>query len=214
MLLGLLGLSAAAALTTPDPARACAPAPPGPVSAGAGDPRPTAPAAGCVTPDSPRSPRGGVDGRLPLPWLVAEPGQPVVADSPATLTGSAVTMTGLRLEGIVDLPIADGTLRTLKFTMEQAVIDDALLRSPGRAGRGTRLATRRLTVQGKVVFYVTRFTGRLHGVEFTLTPDLAYAIPVASTSPVTVTHPAIDLAFVTADVLAAGPRLQLTPGGP
>ena len=45
-------------------------------------------------------------------------------------------MTGLRFEGIVDLPTADGTLKVLKFSMAEAVTDDFMLRG-GRSGGRT-----------------------------------------------------------------------------
>ncbi|RLK08960.1 hypothetical protein DER29_6837 [Micromonospora sp. M71_S20] len=121
-------------------------------------------------------------------------------------------MVGLRFEGIVDLPTADGSLRALKFTMDRAVTDDFLLRSPGPAGRTVRFATDRLTVQGDVAFYATRFVGRLLGIKITLTPDLPFpdGLPITSPVPITFTEPAMELAFVTSDTLTARPALQLT----
>ncbi|RKN37714.1 DUF6114 domain-containing protein [Micromonospora endolithica] len=148
----------------------------------------------------------------PLPRIAADPGQPVVGAVPSKLTGSKVTMTGLRFAGIVDLPTADGTLRVLKFSMRQAVTDDFLLRSPGPSGRTMRFATDRLTVRGDVAFYATRFVGRLLGIKVTLTPDLPLpgGIPITVPFPITFTDPVIDLAFVTSDTLTAKPRLKLT----
>lgn len=211
--LGLLGLAAAAALAAPGPAEACAPAArtlAGPAPATSATPRPTAPATGCATPEPTPGRSGGPELGGPLPRIPAAPGQPLVAITHAKLTGSAVTMTGLRLEGIVELPTAEGTRRTLKFTMDRVVTDDFLLRSPGPAGRSTRIATKRLILEGDVALYATRFTGRLLGIEITVTPDLPYGIPITSSRPVTVTDPVVDLAFVTSDALTASPKLQLT----
>ncbi|SCL27706.1 hypothetical protein GA0070624_3555 [Micromonospora rhizosphaerae] len=210
-LLGLLGCAAAVALAAPDPALACAPATDVPPSIEAATARPTVPATDCTTQKPTPSP-GGVGVRKRLPWIAAEPGQPVVAATPSKLTGSAMTITGLRIEGIVDLPVTEGTLKALKFTVDHAVIDHFLLRSPGPAGKTMRFATDRLTVQGDFAFYATHFSGRLLGIEITLTPELPLpgVIPMTSASPITFTDPAIDLAYVTSEMLAARPKLKLT----
>ncbi|OWV01642.1 hypothetical protein B5D80_25945 [Micromonospora wenchangensis] len=148
----------------------------------------------------------------PLPRIAPEPGQPTVARQPSKLTGTRVTMTGLRFEGIVDLPTADGTLKALKFSMSRAVTTDFSLVADGPAGRHQRYVTDELTVQGDVAFYATRFVGKLLGITITLTPDLPLpdGIPVTSPIPITFTDPAIDLAFVDSDTLTARPALALS----
>ncbi|MEU8046979.1 hypothetical protein AB0B71_22890 [Micromonospora echinofusca] len=174
--------------------------------------QPTDPDHGCVPAGPKPSPIGETPPGEPLPRIAPDPGQPVVAAVPSKLTGSKVTMYGLRFEGIVDLPTAEGSLRALKFTMDRAVTDDFLLRAPGPAGRTMRFATDELTVRGDVAFYATRFVGRLLGVEITLTPDLPLpdGLPVTSPVPVTFTDPAMDLAYVSSDALTAQPALKLT----
>ncbi|PWU57782.1 hypothetical protein DLJ47_01445 [Micromonospora sp. S4605] len=173
-------------------------------------PRPTAPRPNCASPKPGAT--GTVEPGKPLPRIAAEPGQPVVAATPSKLTGSKVTMTGLRFDGIVDLPTDDGSLRALKFSMQQAVTDDFLLRSPGPAGRTMRFATNQLTVRGDVAFYATRFAGKILGIKVTLTPDLPLpdGLPITSPIPLTFTEPVMDLAFVTCDTLTARPALKLT----
>ncbi|MEV4467815.1 DUF6114 domain-containing protein [Micromonospora echinofusca] len=208
--------------TTPAPASTSAPvptsAPAKPTAPTSAEPtasasaRPGAPDRPCA-PASPTPSRpGDVVVGEPLPRIAPDPGQPVVAAVPSKLTGSKVTMYGLRFEGTVDLPTADGSLRALKFTMDRAVTDDFLLRAPGPAGRTMRFATDELTVQGDVAFYATRFVGRLLGVEITLTPDLPLpdGLPVTSPVPITFTDPAMDLAYVSSDALTAQPALKLT----
>ncbi|MGN9813232.1 DUF6114 domain-containing protein [Micromonospora sp. BQ11] len=175
--------------------------------------RPSAtPVPGCVTPKpEPSRSAPEAEGRA-LPRIAADRGQPVVGAVPSRLTGSKVTMTALRFNGVVDLPTADGTLKVLKFSMDRAVTDDFLLSSPGPTGRTMRFATDRLTVKGDVAFYATRFAGRLLGIKITLTPDLPLpgGIPITVPFPITFTDPVIDLAFVTSDVLTARPALKLT----
>ncbi|MET8837455.1 DUF6114 domain-containing protein [Micromonospora sp. NPDC004540] len=167
-------------------------------------PTPTCP------PTKPSGPRKVEAGRL-MPKIAPEPGQPKVAQQPSKLTGSKVTMTGLRFEGIVDLPTAGGSLKALKFSMSKAVTDDFKLVTDGPAGRNQRFVTEQLTVKGDVAFYATRFVGRLLGIKITLTPDLPFpdGIPITSPIPISFTDPAIDLAFVDSDTLTARPALRL-----
>ncbi|MFG1843655.1 DUF6114 domain-containing protein [Micromonospora carbonacea] len=170
---------------------------------------PDKPGDGCATPE-PTEP-AEVEPGEPLPRIAPEPGQPRVAGKPSKLTGSKVTMTGLRFEGIVDLPTGDGTLRALKFSMAKSVTDDFQLLADGPGGRSQRYVTDRLTVQGDVAFYATRFVGRLLGIKITLTPDLPFpdGIPITSPIPITFTDPVIDLAYVQCDVLTGKPALRL-----
>ncbi|MET8123763.1 DUF6114 domain-containing protein [Micromonospora sp. NPDC005189] len=165
---------------------------------------------GTTTPEKP----GTVEPGKPLPRIAADPNLPKVAQTPSKLTGSKVTMTGLRFEGITDLQTETGTLKVLKFSMKKAVTDDFLLSADGPQGRSQRYATDSLTVSGDVAFYSTRFVGKLAGIKITLTPDLPFpdGLPVTLPIPVTFTDPVIDLAYVTSDTLTARPSLALTLG--
>jgi hypothetical protein len=141
----------------------------------------------------------------PVVRLDAEPGQPKV--SPASrLTGSRVTMVGLSYDGVVELPMAQGTVRALKFSMDSSVTDDFELRTPGPRGAITSLKSSALTVEGNVKFYASRFHGTLLGIPLTFTPDS----PPPLTLPVMVFgDPDIQLVFVDCDVLRA-PNLNIT----
>ncbi|MBQ0903408.1 DUF6114 domain-containing protein [Micromonospora sp. U21] len=189
-----------------------------------GTPSATHPGATACPPSTPGRPGkpGGVDpGRpgpvepgRPLPRIAADPGLPKVAQTPSKLTGSSVTMTGLRFEGTTELQSEKGYLKVLKFSMREAVTDDFLLRADGPDGRSQRYATDRLTVRGDVAFYATRFVGKLLGVKLTLTPDLPLpdGIPVTLPFSITFTEPVMDLAYVSSDTLTARPSLALTLG--
>ncbi|MFD6567155.1 DUF6114 domain-containing protein [Micromonospora profundi] len=165
---------------------------------------------GTTTPEKPAK----VEPGKPLPRIAADPGLPRVAQTPSKLTGSKVTMTGLRFEGITDLETQRGTLKVLKFSMKEAVTDDFLLTADGPQGRTQKYATDRLTVRGDVAFYSTRFVGKLAGIKITLTPDLPFpdGLPVTVPIPVSFTDPVIDLAYVTSNTLTARPALALTLG--
>ncbi|NIL43400.1 hypothetical protein HCB17_21395 [Salinispora arenicola] len=195
------------------------PSPTGPPSS---RPSPTAPPSDPPATPSPRPTGAGCPGPAlrptedtetgePLPRISPDAEQPVVNVVPSKLTGSKVTMTKLRFEGIVDLPTAEGTLKTLKFSMVKAVTDDFLLRVPGPADRTMRFATNELTIRGSVDFYTTRFAGRFLGIKIVLTPDLPLpdGIPLPVPIPISFTDPEIDLAFVTSDTLTAKPQLRL-----
>ncbi|MFU8873953.1 DUF6114 domain-containing protein [Micromonospora sp. SL4-19] len=163
----------------------------------------------CASP-APTKPKPAEPGK-PLPRIAADPGQPRAAAQPSKLTGSKLTMTGLRFDGIVELPTRAGTLKCLKFSMDRAVTDDFVLRADGPAGKTQRYRSDQLTVQGDVAFYTTRFVGWLAGVKITLTPDLPLpdGLPIPSPVPVTFTDPEIDLAFVDSHTLTAKPKLTL-----
>ncbi|MFC4019980.1 hypothetical protein ACFOW4_18825 [Micromonospora sp. GCM10011542] len=201
----LLGLSAAVALAAPGPARASAP----------GTPRLDGPT--CPTSDRTagptRTPTGGDAARKPLHLVPPEPGQPVVAATPSHWTGSRMTLTGLRVEGVVQLPTVDGTVTTLKFKLDRAVTDDLRLDVPAPAGRTPHLRTGELTLSGNVALYATRLVGKLLDDTITLAPDLPLpdGVPLASAAPITLTEPAIDMVFVDSDTLTARSTLKLTP---
>ncbi|MEV4491781.1 DUF6114 domain-containing protein [Micromonospora coxensis] len=175
------------------------------------EPTPTRRGSSTCAPAKPARPDTVEPGKL-MPRIAPEPGQPKVAERPSKLTGSKVTMTGLRFEGIVDLPTANGTLKALKFSMAKAVTDDFKLVADGPAGRRQQYVTDRLTVQGDVAFYAARFSGKLLGIRITLTPDLPFpdGLPITSPIPISFTDPEIDLAFVDSDTLTARPDLRLS----
>ncbi|GGS03878.1 hypothetical protein GCM10010169_55850 [Micromonospora fulviviridis] len=190
---------AAGAVGTPGAPAAATPTP-----TGSGGATPTCP------PAKPSTPRK-VEAGAPMPKIAPEPGQPKVAQQPSKLTGSKVTMTGLRFEGIVELPTQEGTLKCLKFTMDKAVTEDFTLRATGPDGKAQRYVTDRLTVEGDVAFYATRFVGHLLGIKITLTPDLPFpdGIPITSPIPISFTDPVIDLAYENSKSLTARPVLKL-----
>ncbi|MGN9779170.1 hypothetical protein ACTMS0_25920 [Micromonospora sp. H33] len=209
-LLGLLG--SAGLLAAPHPTAACAPATPTLTeqTAVGPSPLPAAPDSACTS--APPGRPGTRPGDAQLPSVAADPDQPAVAATASTLTGSTVTMTGLRIEGTVQLPTAAGPLTALKFSMDEAVADDVLLRSPGPRGRTMRLTADRMALEGHVALYATRFVGRLSGATITLGPGLPFpdGIPTSAPGPVTFTEPAVELVYLRTDTLTAHPRLKLS----
>ncbi|WP_433648637.1 DUF6114 domain-containing protein [Micromonospora zamorensis] len=176
---------------------------PSPKPGGSGKP-------GATTPGKPDKAEPG----KPLPRIAADPNLPMVGQTPSKLTGSKVTMTGLRFDGTTELQTEKGSLKVLKFSMREAVTDDFLLVADGPDGRTQRYKTDQLTVRGDVAFYSTRFVGKLLGIKLTLTPDLPLpdGIPVTLPISITFTDPVMDLAYVTSDTLTARPSLALALG--
>ncbi|WP_328369190.1 DUF6114 domain-containing protein [Micromonospora zamorensis] len=195
--------SASAKPTVTPTARPGSTACPSPKPGGSGKP-------GATTPDKPDKAEPG----KPLPRIAADPNLPMVGQTPSKLTGSKVTMTGLRFDGTTELQTEKGSLKVLKFSMREAVTDDFLLVADGPDGRTQRYKTDRLTVRGNVAFYSTRFVGKLLGIKLTLTPDLPLpdGIPVTLPISITFTDPVMDLAYVTSDTLTARPSLALALG--
>jgi Family of unknown function (DUF6114) len=151
----------------------------------------------------------------PAKRLAAAAGQPDVAANPSRLTGSTVTMTNLVFQGIVDLPTADGPIKVLKFTMDQAVTEDFELLTYARGNhiRDVVFKTKTLTIKQNVAFYTSRFQGKALGVfpvdyspENTTTPIPLTLIP----NPIFFTDPDIQLVWVDAGVLTATPSLTST----
>jgi hypothetical protein len=136
----------------------------------------------------------------PTTEIAAEPGQPPVAVRPSRLTGSRVSMFGMSYDGVVELPMAGGSVRALQFSMDRSVTDDFELRVPGEGGTTLSLRSSALTVEGNVKFYASRFHGTLLGIPLTFTPDS----PPPLTLPVMIFgDPDMDLVFVDCDRLTA-----------
>ncbi len=167
----------------------------------------SSPATRCADPSATPSAEPSAPTRLKKLRVAAD--QPAVAGV-ARLTGSKVTMYGLRIDGVVDLPTKTGTIKVLRFSMRKAVIDRFELRSPGAAGATGLTTSRKLTVEGDVHFYASRFEGRILGIKLTLTPNsplipggIPLTLPVIS-----FTSPKIDLVFVECEKLTAGDMEQ------
>jgi hypothetical protein len=142
--------------------------------------------------------------------------QPPVAPKPAQLKGSRVTMTGLTYDGVAELPTTSGgTVRALRFSMDESVITDFTLTTPEVNGTSAVFRTDKLTVQGGVEFYATRFAGNL--CEPVTQPDCTTSTEFTPDSPPTTlddqmafTDPDIQLVFVGSDTLTGQPSLSLT----
>ena len=151
----------------------------------------------------------------PVKRLAVGAGQPDVAAVPSRLTGSKVTMFNLVFQGIVDLPTADGSIKVLKFTMDQAVTEDfhLLTHTGGAHAQDVVFTTKTLTIQQNVVFYTSRFQGKALGlIPVDYTPEnTTTPIPLTTIPPIIFfTDPDIQLVWVHADVLTGTPDLTST----
>ncbi len=131
--------------------------------------------------------------------LAADTTQPLVAVAASDMTAATQAMTGMTYDGVVDLPTARGSVRTLQFSMTTSVSTPFDLRSPDQ-GKTLDQASSRLEVSGNVKFYCTRFAANLLGVPVVFTPD---SPPPLVLSDMTFTDAQIKLVYVRADVLTA-----------
>jgi hypothetical protein len=192
---------------TPTPAptatSAPAPTPSAPVTSRAGAPAAPKPSTGSSTGPS------GKPEEIPClgarqEGLVAEPGAiPRAGVKPGILKTRSLTMYNSTYEGVVDVPTANGPVKSLFFSMDKAVNKPFSLEIAEAGGATTMIRSGELTTDGNVEFYSPRFVGKLFGlIPVTFTPEQ----PPPLTLPVLwFTDVTIDLAYVQCDVLTAKP---------
>jgi hypothetical protein len=185
----------------PSAAPAAAPAPP-PAAA------PKAPAAVPSTtrpaPCPPSSARGGkTSGRARTLAVPAD--QPLVNKVPSKQISALLGETGVRFDGVVDLPVQDGTIRALQFTLDSATSTPFELQVPTPNGT-LSLKSAKLTVSGNVTFFASRIKGFAGGVlPVDYTPD---SPPLFVPPIIFFTSATVDLVFVHCDLLTA-PSLSI-----
>jgi hypothetical protein len=132
-------------------------------------------------------------------------GQPFVAKVPSILKADVMTMDGLTYDGVADLPHKDGTtVKVLVFSMKNSVSTPFELDTPG--GPGLLTTSSKLTVEGDVKFYTTRFTANVLGLlPLTFTPSFP---PPPIPLPGFYTACNIELVYVQSNVLTA-PALSI-----
>ncbi|SNT64982.1 hypothetical protein SAMN05421812_11963 [Asanoa hainanensis] len=151
------------------------------------------------------SPGASAEPSAVVPLLGPDPSVPAVNSKPSLLTGTKLTMWGLRLEGIYVLHTAAGDVRSLKFSMSRSLVRTFALRVPQKAGAPLLIESDTLTVRGDVAFYTSRFVGRIAGIKLTLTPDSPLppnGIPLTIPR-IDFDDPRIDLMYVSCDELLA-----------
>lgn len=135
----------------------------------------------------------------------ADPGQPEVAATRGTLTGTRLVMTKSKYEGVADLPTAAGPVKVLKFVMDKSVTTNFQLSVAEPNGRKTTIRSPQLTTSGNVSFYTPNFSGKLFGlIPVTFTPDSPP--PPTFGLPLLFTDVTIQLAYVHCDTLTALPN--------
>lgn len=98
-------------------------------------------------------------------------GQPSVASAPSILIAGTMTMDSLVYDGVAELTKKDGSkVQVLAFSMKNSVSTPFELRTPG----GPRLLltkSSKLTVEGDVKFYTSKFSAKVLGIiPLTFTP--------------------------------------------
>ncbi|BBH70612.1 hypothetical protein ACTI_72970 [Actinoplanes sp. OR16] len=130
-------------------------------------------------------------------------GIPRAGVKPGILKTASLTMYNSTYEGVVDVPTANGPIKSLFFSMDKAVNKPFSLAIAEPNGKTTLIKSGQLTTDGNVEFYSPKFQGKLFGlIPVTFTPEQ----PPPLTLPVLwFTDVTIDLAYVQCDVLTAKP---------
>jgi hypothetical protein len=133
-------------------------------------------------------------------------GQPFVAKQPSILRADVMTMDGLTYDGVAELPHKDGTkVKVLAFTMKNSVSTPFQLDTPG-AGKLLLTKSSKLTVEGNVKFYTTKFSANVLGLlPLTFTPSFP---PPPIPLPGFYTRCTIELVYVQSNGLT-GPGLSI-----
>jgi Family of unknown function (DUF6114) len=142
----------------------------------------------------------GTPGAAPLasaPTIAAAAGQPLVSGKPGKLTTSRLTLEGFAFDGVVILPTATGSIRTLRFSLNLATNQDFQLLIDV-SGRTQAITADPLVVSGNVLLYTSRFSGRLLGIPLTFTPDFP---PPLTLPRMVFTDVSLDLVFLDCPLL-------------
>ncbi|MGI5245872.1 DUF6114 domain-containing protein [Dactylosporangium sp. CA-139066] len=128
-------------------------------------------------------------------------GQPFVAAEPSILKADVMTMDDLTYDGVAELPRRDGTkVKVLAFSMKNSVSTPFELDTPG-AGRLLLTKSSKLTVEGNVKFYTTKFSANVLGLlPLTFTPSFP---PPPIPLPGFYTACTIELVYVQSNILTA-----------
>jgi len=128
-------------------------------------------------------------------------GQPFVAAQPSILKADVMTMDALTYDGVAELPRKDGTkVKVLAFSMKNSVSTPFELDTPG-AGRLLLTKSSKLTVEGNVKFYTTKFSANVLGLlPLTFTPSFP---PPPIPLPGFYTECTIELVYVQSNTLTA-----------
>jgi hypothetical protein len=167
---------------SPSPAPSPSPSPTEPCP----EPSPTAEPGPSATSTAPEDPPGVPDKEAtgsespeptpapeltPPPVLAVSSDQPLVSADPALMTADRLDLRGFRFEGIVDLPTAEGTITTLKFTFDRASNTNFTLMT-NRASDPQTTTADTLVLSGDVEFYASRLSGNALGfIPMTLEAD-------------------------------------------
>ena len=126
-------------------------------------------------------------------------GQPFVAAAPSILIADKMTMDSLVYDGVAELTKKDGSkVKVLAFSMKNSVSTPFELRTPG-APRLLLTKSSKLTVEGNVKFYTSKFSAKVLGIiPLTFTPSFP---PPPIPLPGYYTDCNIELVYVQSNVL-------------
>jgi len=129
---------------------------------------------------------------------VARPPAVVAAGARSGLTAPSALLTGLSFDGVAAVRTRAGTVRMLKFSMNQLILSGGELRASPAAGSSPLIRESLASIAGHVILYTTRWSYESRGKTMTFTPRRP---PAALPRTVTYTNLTTGRLYLTSDVL-------------
>jgi hypothetical protein len=127
----------------------------------------------------------------------------------SVITADSATLNGLAYQGTANVPVAGGTQKMMKFTLNALTLTGNVTATVTEDGQTTVTQNSSLAFSGGVTLYATKLSGSLLGIPVTLTPGNVISIllhvlnTVTPLVPVTMTNVTTDQPLVFAAALQA-----------
>jgi hypothetical protein len=146
---------------------------------------------------------------VPRAKIAAGPDGVAAALATSVITADSATLDGLAYQGTANVPVAGGTQKMMKFTLNSLTLTGNVTATVTEDGQTTVTQNSSLAFSGGVTLYATKLSGSLLGIPVTLTPGNVISIllhvlnTVTPLVPVTMTNVTTDQPLVFAAALQA-----------
>ena len=137
-------------------------------------------------------------GGPPARASVARPPAAAAAGARSGLTAASALLTGLSFDGVAAVRTRGGTVRMLKFSMNELILSGGELRAQAAVGSTPLIRESLASIVGHVILYTTRWSFESRGKTMTFTPRRP---PVALPRNVTYTNLTTGRLYLTSDAL-------------
>lgn len=155
------------------------------------------------------SPSSSGSGSTGTPTLTAPSSDFAASLATSVITAGSATLDGLSYQGTATVPVAGGTQKMMKFTLNSMTLAGNVTATVTENGQTTVTQASSLSFGGGVTLYATKLSGSLLGVPLTLTPGNVVSLllqvlkTVTPLVPVTMTNVTTDQPFVMSGSLQA-----------